>query len=202
MQQINLLNPHLLTPRVAFSSRTIAWVLLGVAGLGVAIYIWASLGAQAIQTKMDQAQASRDEQQGQIDALDQPGEDGLTEADKRTQAVAAVQQRLARLGRLRAALGGGDAATFSAKLRALSNEGLPGVWLTNIEFNQSGFRLEGRALHPSRVPDYLAVLARQPALTSLALSGFNIVPPEDSEETDKPRLPGVAFVVNPAARAE
>jgi len=112
------------------------------------------------------------------------------------------QQRLARLDRLRAALGGGDVAPFSAKLHALSNEGLPGVWLTEIEFGQSGFRLEGRALQSARIPDYLAVLSRQPALASLTLTGFSIVPPEEAETGDTPRLPGVAFAVNPAAAAE
>ncbi len=200
MQQINLLNPQLLTPQVAFSSRTIAWMLLAVVSLGFAIYFWVIAGAQGVQSQMDQAQSTRDALQARLDALDQPSEDGLTEADKRAQAIASAKQRVAQLHRLQAALGAvrGEAG-FSAKLRALANEGLPGVWLTEIEFGQTGFHLEGRALQPARIPDYLAVLSRQPALGALTLSGFSIVPPEAPEESGKPPAPGVAFAINPAA---
>lgn len=202
VQQINLLNPHLLTPRVAFSSRTIAWMLLAVVGMGVAIYAWAMVSAQDIRSKMDQAQTTRDELQARLDALDQPGDDGLTEADKRTQAVAVAQERVAQLHTLQTALGAVHGAGFAAKLRALANEGTPGVWLTDIEFGQSGFRLEGRALQPGRIPDYLVVLSRQPALATLVLSGFSVAPVDAAEESGKPPVPGVAFVINPVTRSE
>lgn len=199
MQQINLLNPQLLTPQVAFSSRTIAWMLLAVVSLGLALYVWVIAGARGIRTQMDEAQTTRDALQARIDAADQPSADGMTEADKHAQALAAAKRRIAQLKTLQAALGTvhGEAG-FSAKLRALANEGLPGVWLTGIEFDQAGFHLEGRALQPSRIPDYLALLSRQPALGTLALSGFSIVPPDAPESGQTPE-PGVAFSINPAA---
>jgi Tfp pilus assembly protein PilN len=199
LQQINLLNPQLLTPQVAFSSRTIAWMLLAVLVLGGAIYVWVLVSGQGNQVQMNEAQAMRDELQGRLDALDQPGEDGLTRTDKRAQAVAESKQQLVQLQKLQSALGvvQGEAG-FSPKLRALAERGLPGVWLTSIEFDSSGFRLEGRALQAEHIPDFLSVLSRQPALRELALSGFSVVLPAASDG-DAPPEPGVAFRVNPAA---
>jgi Tfp pilus assembly protein PilN len=197
MQQINLLNPQLLTPRVSFSSRTMVWMLLAVLALGLAAYFWGLAATRDIQSRVAQAQAERDELQSRIDALSQPSEDGLTAEDKRAQALVAARQRLAHLQKLRAALGGVYAeAGFSPRLRALSSEGLPGVWLTGIEFGEAGMRLEGRALQASNIPDFLAILARQPALDNLALSGFSILPPEATTD-GQAAPPGVAFAVNP-----
>jgi len=86
-------------------------------------------------------------------------------------------------------------------LHALASEGLPGVWLTDIEFGRSDFRLMGRALQPARIPDYLALLSRQPALQDLPLSRFDILP-RDEEKEDAAAVPGVAFAVNQAEDAQ
>lgn len=202
LQQINLLNPQLLTPQVAFSSKTIVWMLLGVVGLGLALYGLAESSTGKIRAQLDQAQAMRDALQARIDALSQPSADGLTAADKRAQAVAQEKQRIDQLKRLQTALGAAQGTPgFASRLRALANEGLSGVWLTGIEFDHAGFRLEGRALQPARIPDYLAVLSRQAALKDLSLGSFSILPPE-VEAGDKAVMPGVAFAVNPATEAQ
>ncbi len=201
MQQVNLLNPQLLTPQVAFSSTTIAQMLAALVGLGLAIYLWASFGGASMRTQMLQAQATRDDLQARIDALSQTSEDGLTPQDQRAQEIATVKQRVAHLQRLQAALGAGPGQSgFSPKLRALATEGLPGVWLTGIEFGQTGFRLDGRALQPARIPDYLALLSRQPALQGLSLTGFSIASPDTSDGVKASEV-GVVFTVNPAAGA-
>lgn len=202
LQQINLLNPQLLTPQVAFSSKTIAWMLLGVVVLGLGLYGLAESSAGNIRKQLEQTQTQRDALQAKIDALSQPAADGLTQADERARNVAQEKQRIAQLKRLQTALGmmqGGTA--YSARLRALAQEGLPGIWLTGIEFASATFRLEGRALQPARIPDYLAVLSRQPALNDLPLTGFSILPPETGEGTEAAE-PGVAFAVNPAAEGQ
>jgi len=202
LQQINLLNPQLLTPHVAFSSKTIAWMLLGVVVLGLGLYGVVESGAGKVRKQLDQAQTQHDELQAKIDALSQPSEDGLTPEDKRAQVVAQEKQRIAQLKRLQTALGmlQGEAG-FSARLRALAQQGLPGVWLTAIEFADATFRLEGRALQAASIPDYLAVLSRQPALKDLPLTGFSILPPETGEGSQT-IAPGVAFAVNPAAAGQ
>lgn len=198
LQQINLLNPQLLTPQVAFSSKTIAWTLLGVLVMGLVIYAWVESNSGSIQAQYNQAQSTRDALQATIDAQSQPTEDGLTPEDKRAQVVTEEKKRIAQLKQLQVALGAvqGDAG-FSSRLRALAQEGVPGVWLTEIEFGPEGFRLQGRALQPARIPEYMAVLSRQPALKALALNRFSILMPE-IEAADKAPEPGVAFMVNPA----
>jgi Tfp pilus assembly protein PilN len=198
MQQINLINPQLLTPQVAFSSRTIAWTLLGVVVIGLALYGWVESQAGLIQAQQDKTQTERDALQAQVDALTQPAEDGQTPQDRRAQAVASETQHIAQLKNLRRALGAAQGEPgFSPRLQALANDRLPGVWLTAIEFSHAGFRLQGRALQPEAIPDYLALLSRQPALKTLSLSGFRIVPPPEPE-AGRPVVPGVVFVVNPA----
>lgn len=196
VQQINLLNPGLLAPKVRFSCRTIVVLLLVVVGLGLLGTLWVFIESRDIRARMTQVQSERDEIQSRIDAQAQPGEDGQTGEDKHAQALASVKRRIAHLRQIETALGAAHGeAGFSPRLRALANEGFPGVWLTGIEFDQTGFRLEGRALQAARIPDYLALLARQPALDRLALSGFRIEMPEPAGNEP---APGVAFVVNPA----
>lgn len=200
-QQVNLLSPQLLTPQVAFSSKTIAWMLLGVAVIGLLLYGWVELGAGTVRAQQAQAQAMRDALQAKIDAHGQPSEDGVSVADQRAQMVATEKQRVAQLRRLHAALGAVEGEPpFSARLRALANEGTPGVWLTEIAFGADGFRLAGRALQAERIPEYLGVLSRQPALQTLSLASFRIVPAE-AADGDRPAAPGVAFIINPASEA-
>lgn len=197
VQQINLLDPRLLTPRVAFSAASIALTLVALVGLGLAIYWWASLGGSSIRAQMLAAQAVRDDLQARIDALSQPSEDGLTPQDQQTRDIAVATQDVERLQWLLAALGGGPGAGgFSRRLNALATQGQPGVWLTGIEFGQAGFRLEGRALEAARIPDYLAVLSRQPGLQGLSLTGFSVAQP-DAGDGAEAAAPGVKFLVNP-----
>ncbi|OYW35669.1 MAG: hypothetical protein B7Z35_14750 [Hydrogenophilales bacterium 12-61-10] len=196
LQQINLLNPQLLTPQVAFSSKTIAWTLLGVVVMGLLVYGWVGRDAGDIRQQQDQVQAERDALQAAIDAQSQPSEEGVTPEDQRSQVVADEKRRLAQLQQLQAALGMVQGqARISSRLQALANEGLSGVWLTEIEFGPTDFRLLGRALQPASIPDYLSLLSRQPALQDLALSRFDILPREAGSE-DAAAAPGVAFAVN------
>jgi hypothetical protein len=202
LQQINLLNPQLLTPQVAFSSKTIAWMLLGVVVVGLLVYGWVERNAGDIQQQQDKVQAVRDELQAKIDAQSQPSEEGVTPEDQHSQVVAEEKRRLVQLQKLQMALGGvkGEVG-FSARLHALANEGLSGVWLTDIEFGRADFRLMGRALEPARIPDYLALLSRQPGLQDLPLSRFNILP-RNEETGEAAAVPGVAFAVNQTGEAE
>jgi Tfp pilus assembly protein PilN len=202
LQQINLLNPQLLTPQVAFSSKTIAMTLLGVVVVGLLLFVWVGRSAGGIQAQQDQVQALHDSLQGKIDAQNQPSADGTTPADQHSKAVTEEKRHIAQLQQLQAALGmvQGEVG-FSSRLRALANEGMPGVWLTEIEFGRSDFRLLGRALQPARIPDYLALLSRQPALRDLPLSRFDILPNEEGNENAAAQ-PGVAFAVNQAEAAQ
>lgn len=197
MQQINLRNPQLLTPRVRFSSRSFARLLGLLLVLAVLAYGWTAWQTHAWDRQMQAAQAARDEVQAALDALNEPSAQGLTPEDQRAQELAALKARLTHVQALRDALGGGPHATgFSPQLRALAVQGLPGVWLTGIEFRRDGFRLDGRALQAIQIPDYLTLLSSRPALHGLPLTGFSVAAPEN-ESLEADPLPGVAFTVNP-----
>jgi Tfp pilus assembly protein PilN len=197
MQQINLLNPQLLTPRVAFSSQTIALMLLAVVALGLVLYAVVESSASGIKQQLDRAQAMRDQVQAKIDALVKTPAQEQASEDKLAQAVAQERKHIANLKTLQAALGAAqDKTSFSSRLRAFAHEGWPGVWLTGFEIGEQEFRLEGRALRTASIPDYLALLARQPALKDLPLTSFSITSP--GTEGEKTQAEGVAFAVNPA----
>jgi Tfp pilus assembly protein PilN len=196
MQQINLLNPQLLTRRVAFSAQTMAWALLAAIVLALALDALIEINARSVRQQLDQAQNTHDKLQAKIDARVQTPDQLQASKDKLTQAVALERQRIAQLETLEKALGATDGSpAFSARLRALAHEGLPGIWLTAVEFGEPGFRLRGRAVQTAAIPDYLALLARQPALKDLPLTGFEIERP-DVDGTSG--LPGVAFAINSA----
>ncbi len=202
MQHINLLNPNLLTPQVAFSSRTIAWILAGVLAAGMVVFVWAYNKASASEASMRVLQSERDALQAEYETSIQSTEGEETAEAQSLQALKDAQQRLADLTRLEALLGQPSDPRASARLRALASEGVAGVWLTEIVFGVNSFQLYGRALDSSRIPDYLNVLARQPALADLRIDGFGILPAEATDERDTPALPGRAFVVNPQTEGQ
>lgn len=195
VQQINLLNPRLLTLRVMFSAKTLAGTLLAVVVLGLVLYGVVESNAGSIRQQLDQAQAKRDQLQAKLDALIQPAEAVQATADKQAMGLALQREQIAHLETLRAALGlAQQKITFSARLRALTQVQVPGVWLTGLEVGEQGFHLQGRALETALIPDYLARLAQQAALKDLPLTGFSIASPNSGENTP---VQGVAFAVNP-----
>lgn len=199
-QQINLLNPQLLTQKVAFSAATMAACLLGILVLGGALSAYVMFGERAIQTQLTDLQTRHDAMRNQLDALEVPPDDNAMAAEQeKTREIAAHKKRLTELRRIQAELAGHkDTQVFSQRLHALSNEAVPGVWLTSIEFGTEHFRLQGRSLDPERVPDYLTALARQPALQKLSLASLRIDRPDESG--GHPRM--VAFSVNPVEGAK
>lgn len=200
VQQINLLNPRLLTLRVMFSAKTLAWTLLAVVVVGLVLYAVVESRAGGIRQQLDEAQAKRDELQTKLDALAQPAEALQATADKQAMGLAAQREQIARLKMLQAALGvTQEKIAFSARLRALTQVNLPGVWLTGFAVGEQGFNLQGRALETAQIPDYLAQLSQQPALKDLPLTGFSITSPEASETSS---LQGVAFAVNPVLESK
>lgn len=197
MQQINLLNPQLLSPRVAFSTRTITQTLMAVIVMGLVIYALVEYSAGGIRQQLDRAQTKHDELQAKLEALARPVENEQAELDKQAQAVAQERKHIARLMTLQDALGAGQGKiSFSARLRAFAQARMQGVWLTGFEVGNHVFHLEGRALQSDRIPDYLALLARQAAMKDLPFTGFTIT---RSLAEDGINEVGVAFSVNPDA---
>lgn len=195
LQQINLLNPQLLTPRVAFSTKTIALALLAVTAIGLALYALVQYSSNGIRQQLDQAQTKHDELQARLDSLSRPAKNEQADKDKQAQAVAQEEKRIARLKILQETLGAGQGKIdFSARLRAFAQASVQGVWLTGFEIGVHTFHLEGRALQTDRITDYLALLARQTALRDLPLTGFSIA--KDETKAENPPV-GVMFSVNP-----
>ena len=200
MQQINLLNPQLLTPRVTLSAKSIAMIMLAAGGISLVLYAYAAYNAGYHRKQLEQAQTTLDQMRANLDALSQPSARAQETEVQTTVAIAREKTRIARLEALRKALGADkNSQMFSARLRALAHEGIAGVWITGFVLSNQGFQLSGRALDARRIPDYLALLSHQTALRNLPLSGVTISQPEGQDEY---KFPGVAFVVQSAGSGE
>lgn len=199
-QQINLLNPQLLTQKVAFSAATMASYLLGILVLGGALSAYVMVGERSIQSQLTDLQTRHDEMRTQLDALEVPPDDNAVAAEQqKLREIAAQKKRLAELKTVQSELTKHqDDTLFSQRLVALTREKVPGVWLTAIEFNAGQFRLQGWSLNPAHIPEYLTRLSQQSALQKLPLTALKIERPV----SEAGALQAVAFSVNPKDEAQ
>ncbi|MEQ1661511.1 MAG: PilN domain-containing protein [Thiobacillus sp.] len=199
-QQINLLNPQLLSQKVAFSAATMASYLLGILVLGGALSAYVMVGERSIQSQLTDLQTRHDDMRVRLDALEVPPDDHAVAAEQqKMREIAAQKKRLTELKTVQAELAKHqDATLFSKRLVALTHEKVPGVWLTSIEFNAEQFRLQGWSLNPAQIPEYLKRLSQQSALQKLPLSALKIERPA----TETGSLHAVAFSVNPKEEAQ
>lgn len=79
----------------------------------------------------------------------------------------------------------GDTKGFSRHLRALSRQGIDGLWLTHIALSALGdkTRLEGRAIRAELIPLYLQGLAFEAPFAKQRFYHFQIDSPVDDGET-------------------
>lgn len=199
-QQINLLNPQLLTQKVAFSAATMASYLLGILVLGGALSAYVMVGERSIQSQLTDLQTRHDEMRTQLDALEVPPDDNAVAAEQqKIREIAAQKKRLAELKTVQSELTKHqDDTLFSQRLVALTREKVPGVWLTAIEFNADQFRIQGWSLNPAQIPEYLTRLSQQSALQKLPLTALKIERPV----SEAGALQAVAFSVNPKDEAQ
>jgi hypothetical protein len=79
----------------------------------------------------------------------------------------------------------GDTKGFSRHLRALSRQGIDGLWLTHIALSAMGdkTRLEGRAIRAGLIPLYVQGLATEAPFAEQRFHHFQIDSPDDDGDT-------------------
>lgn len=180
-QQINLINPLLLKRRHAFGLREMA---LGAGLVLAAVLAWGgylnyqagALEALASRQEARQAQAQRELDQLNA-AAQRPASVLLTERVKATQAQ--VAQREALLAALKRTLET-TSNGFAARLRALANGRVEGVWLNEFTLSPDYVGLKGGALDAGLLTDYLDRLGRQAPFAGMQFSGMNAGPAQAS----------------------
>lgn len=183
-QQINLYSPIFRKQPKVFSAATMLQGLaLIVVVVGVLFY---TISAQTSLLEIRAADSAR-QLQAELERLkaygarEQPGERAKTVAERRK----ALEASLAAQARALEAIGGdelGRAAGYSAPLRALARRAMDGVWLTRIEFAESGgeLSLTGRASRPQLVAAYLERLRAEEALRGNTFSKLEVRRPPNS----------------------
>jgi len=184
-QQINLYNPAFERKRdlLSFPGTVTAW---GAAfGLVIVVMLAMTLRSSNLEHKLAQTAAERDAAQADMTRL-------ASQLAARTANPALAAQ----VQRLEAALASrqevmstlqdgviGDTRGFSAHLTAFARQSFSGLWLTGLRVASAGqdVVLEGRAMRPELVPNYLRRLNREEVMRGHAFAELEMRRPESAE---------------------
>lgn len=179
-QQINLFNPIFLQQKKIFAARTMAQSLGLLAGgaLLIAGAAWHSVGKLRQEAAEVTLQAAK--KQARLVSATSEFAPRKASAGLTTEAVDAETQ-LAALRRVAQIIQGGDLGNtrgYAEDFRALGRQHQDGLWLTAVGIGmQADMSLQGRALHATLVPGYIARLTREPVLRGKAFGNLQISQP-------------------------
>lgn len=195
-QQINLYQPIFRKEKIIFSARTIVGLALG---LIVLLILWSILVDQriaALEAELDRQEAAEQRAVEQISRLRENMPPSEPDATLRTRVEQLRDRRRALQASLQALQRTTPAAEAELRPRfdALARQVPEGVWLTALRVAEQGrsVTIEGRALEPRLVPDYLSGLSTVGLLDGLGFRQVRL----DARAEDRP---GVAFRVSTSA---
>ena len=198
-RQINLLNPSLLPARPILPARQIllGWGAIAIAA--VALLFWETVRGVRLDSDAQAAAAQVQSLQAKLGVVG-----AKVSARKPTPELAALvakRQELltVRQNTLELLSGGtvGDATGHARFLRAFARQSLDGLWLTGLIIDGSGgeITVQGRALDPGLVPDYLRRLGNEPMLAGLRFDHLQMQWPQPVAATPAAAAaPGPRFV--------
>ncbi|MGH8632285.1 MAG: PilN domain-containing protein [Burkholderiales bacterium] len=181
-QQINLYNPALEKKRE----------LLSVPGLAVAwgaalllVVVAAAIGGlrvSVLRAELQEESAARTTAQAEMSRLSAQLAGRKRDASLATE-VTRLEAELAGRNEVMHTLRGGvigNTDGFSAYLRAFARQSFEGIWLTGFSLAGAGqnVSLEGRALRPELVPDYVQRLNREAVLKGHAFAELQMQRPD------------------------
>lgn len=206
-QQINLFNPQFELKKHHMSARTAGL------GLGALALVLLTLGvvAQRATADLEQREAGAKAALAQVEAK----RDQIVRDFPPRKKDPALAQELAAVEAQRQLLQDASAVLDSGKLgntlgyagyfRALAQARVEGVWLTGVDIAGAGndFGLQGRALHASLLPAYIARLGQQEVLKGKTFASLDIGQPDQPAvaEGKAASLPYIAFSLQSADRA-
>lgn len=175
-QQINLYNPIFLQQKKIFSARTMAQaLLLLMVGLAL-INLYGGMRVARLQKEADAGAAVLTVKQARLTRVKAefpPRQKSPLVAAE----LADAERRLAALDEVSGVLASGQLGTtrgHADMFRALARQRVEGLWLTGISVSGSDIGVRGRALDAERIPAYLTLLTREPALRGKAFGSLQI----------------------------
>ena len=189
-QQINLYNPLFRPQKKYFSASTMALALLLLL-LGVAVIYGSAwrLSNQIAQRAQESSRLSEATRQSLAEATVRFGR---REPSKPLQEeVARMEEQDAARRHLLYLMGRGELGNtrgFSGYLLALSRQTMSGLWITGFRVVGTGseMAINGRALLPQMVPEFIATLKREPLLAGQTFSTLDMkLPPAEPTVSGK-----------------
>ena len=186
-QQINLYNPEFERKRdlLSLPGAVSAW---GVSALVVVIVVVAmSIRTGNLEHSLVQATAERNNAEAEMSRFS--GQLASRQPNvELTEKVARLQAELASRKEVVSILGTGvigDTRGFSGHLTAFSRQSFSGIWLTGLRVAAAGqdVVLEGRAVRPELVPNYLQRLNQEDVMQGHAFAELEIRRPESTDKT-------------------
>ncbi len=169
MQQINLLTPDLLPRPDVFPARFLLTLLTVLVLLCMPVAGWFWWQAELARTKHERVLAEFDALSARADQLDlQRQMTGEAMVDGASTLDTSQRQLLARLQSIV------TSPSLSARLDALSQAAIPGLWLSEITLTPMAYRLQGYALAPGLLPAYLQRLTQQPSFAGMAVARLGV----------------------------
>lgn len=181
-QQINLYNPAFERRRDLLSLPGAVFAWGGALGLVIVVMLGLTLRSSNLDHELAQTAAERDAAQADMTRLA-----GQLAARKANPDLAAEVQRMeAALASRKEAMSTlqdgviGDTRGFSAHLTAFARQAFSGLWLTGLTVTNAGqyVVLEGRAMRPDLVPNYLRRLNREEVMRGHAFAELEMRRPK------------------------
>ncbi len=177
-QQINLYQPVIVRGSGLLTSTTVAIALAIVTTVLIIIYSYGLYAVTKLSHHVDEVRVSQQKQTALLTlnaANATPNELPALQAQVKNINVTLTEHRRA-LQLLRIGAAGGDSG-FSERLIALANQHIDGMWLDHIVLgSDSGVTsLDGGAMDAQLIPQFLSMLAAEPALRGSRINQFDIV---------------------------
>ncbi len=184
-QQVNLLNPALITPREYFTPNNLllalgVLVLLILGDYGYAHKQLATLALQrsqaAAELKLVQEQFNQAALQHTSHGTNKALEDQIAQLEQKAKVHERVLQVIGHDS-------GRPDKAFSDLMRAFARQSMEGLWLTgfNIDNSADALTISGRALQPELVPHYIARLGTEAAFKGKSFATLNMYVPKVKE---------------------
>ncbi|KQQ40329.1 hypothetical protein ASF61_06045 [Duganella sp. Leaf126] len=184
-QQINLFNPVFLKQKKIFTARPMAEAL-GAIVVGTLLMTWYAshhvdvLAQRAATSKLQLADRERRLQQASAQFA--PRQHSATLAADLAQAEVelASLQRVAQFlqqGTL------GNSAGYAEYFRALARQNVTGLWLTGVTIAGAEIGIQGRALQPALIPQYIGRLKSEHVMQGKTFASLDIARPDAALES-------------------
>ncbi|MBX9607125.1 MAG: PilN domain-containing protein [Gammaproteobacteria bacterium] len=191
-QAVNLYQPIFRTPRKVFGATMLAQMLGGALIALALMYGWSYWRLHTLTAEVARLSAARVTAHARLDSLRQ-AYPARQSNPLLAQELLRVSNEMERARSLAGVLGQGafsNTSGLSPYLLGFARQHVDGTWLTHVTIADGGshIALEGRALRPALIPDFVQRLTGEAAFQGKSFSGLKLERDDDARE-------GIGFTI-------